>query len=229
MKLNPDTMPFLRELQANNNREWFIAHKPRWEAVKKDFIAFTQAALDVMVKEDPTISNSKAERCMYRIYRDLRFSLDKRPYKAHVSFYLPTGGVKRTGMPGYFLQIDPGTEGEGCFMGGGIFMPEPKVLDAIRQEIFYNVDEFKAIIAHPNFQKWFSEGFWTTKKLVNVPKGYPADWEDGDLLKYKDYTTMHRFDEALVDGNDLFDYTIQSFQASVPLNKFIQKAMFELI
>lgn len=226
--LNKDTMPFLHELYANNNREWFQKNKPRWEAIKKDFLVYTQAVIDVLVKEDPSLGTPKPAQCLYRIYRDLRFSPDKRPYKAHISFFVPTGGVKRTGVPGYYVQFAPDGE-DGCFMGGGIFMPESPALNAIRQEIFYSVEEFKGIICDKTFRRWYGTDFWDPQPLKTAPKGYPKDWPDIDLLKHRHYTAMHSMEESMATSPDLLDYTLECFRASLPLNRFIQRAMYELI
>lgn len=228
MKLHNDTMPFLQELMQNNNREWFLSNKSRWDDIRRDFLAFTQAAIDEVVKFDPTIGHPDPTRAMYRIYRDVRFSPDKRPYKTHVSFFLPTGGVRRTGMPGYYIQLDADPT-EGCFMGGGIFMPEPEALNAIRQEIFYNIEDFQAILSSKNFQQWFPDGLWDFGKLKTAPKGYPKDWPHIDLLKYKHYTMTHPFDASLATSPDLLGYVLDCFRATLPLNQFVQKAMYELI
>ena len=228
MKIHPDTLQFFDELQYNNNREWFQDNKKRWDAIRKDFLVFTQALIDQMLPLDPSLGNISAKDCVYRIYRDLRFSPDKRPYKTHISCFLPTGGKRNCGVPGYYLQMgqeDYGLHG-GCSLGGGIFMPEPKTLEAIRQEIFYNVEEFKEIMAAPSFKRYFGTEFWTLKKLSRVPKGYPSDWPDADLLKYKDYTVNYEMPDEIVLTDDLFDQVLEVFRAAVPLNKFIQKAMW---
>lgn len=223
--INSDTLAFFEELNQNNNRDWFLANKARWDAIRRDFLVFTQALVETMTKIDPGLGDLDASKCIYRIYRDLRFSPDKRPYKTHISCFLATGGRKNCGVPGYYFQMgqeDYGLTGN-CSLGGGIFMPEPKVLEAIRQEIYYSTDEFLAIMEAPDFKRFFGNEFWTTKKLSRVPKGYPADWPHADLLKYKDYTVNYEMQYPFTD--DLFDKVIEVFRASVPLNKFIRKAM----
>ena len=231
MRLNADTLPFFDELQENNNREWFNANKERWIAIKEDFEKFTEALIERMLPLDPSIGNVKAKDCMYRIYRDTRFSQDKRPYKTHIACFLPTGGKKRMGVPGYYLQLgqeDYGLHGN-CSLGGGIFMPSPEALFAIRQEIFYNIDEFKKIMAERSYKKFFGNEFFMVKKLSRVPKDFPSDWPDADLLKYKDYTTMYEMPQKYVESDELLDRVVEVFKASVPLNKFVQRAMYELL
>ena len=227
MRLNPDTLPFFDELMLNNNREWFNAHKDRWLAIKADFEVFTQALIDQMVKLDPSLGNLQVKNCVYRIYRDTRFSQDKRPYKTHIACFLPSGGRKNMGVPGYYLQLgqeDYGLHGN-CSLGGGIFMPTPKDLYSIRQEIFYCTDEFKSIMAEPSYKKFFGNDFFTTKKLSRVPKGFPTDWPDSDLLKYKDYTTSYTMPDKYITSNEMLERVVEVFRASVPLNLFIQRAI----
>jgi uncharacterized protein (TIGR02453 family) len=231
MRLNPDTLPFFDELLVNNNREWFNANKDRWLAIKADFETFTEALIAEMVKLDPSLANTTAKSATYRIYRDTRFSSDKRPYKTHIACFLPTGGIKRMGVPGYYLQLgqeDYGLHGN-CSLGGGIFMPSPEALFAIRQEIFYNIDEFKAIMSEKKYHKFFGDTFFTVKKLSKTPKGFPSDWPDADLLRYKDYTTMYEMPDKYIMTDELLDRVVEVFRASVPLNRFIQRAMYELI
>ena len=106
-------------------------------------------------------------------------------------------------------------------------MPSPQTLYAIRQEIFYCIDEFKAIMAEPKYKKYFGNEFFTTKKLTRAPKDFPADWPDADLLKYKDYCTSYAMPSKYIASDELLDRVLEVFRASVPLNKFIQRAMSE--
>lgn len=225
--MSPDTLPFFIELEQNNNREWFLANKDRWDAIREEFTQLTEQVIDALSPLDPTIGHPDAKRCLYRIYRDLRFSPDKRPYKTHISFFLSSGGIKRSGVPGYYLQIgqsDYGLE-EGCSLGGGIFMPDAATLAAIRQEIFYCYDEFRSIVENPIYKKYFGDSFFTMGRLSRAPKGYPNDWEGVEWLKYKDYCTMYALKKADVTGPRFFDQIMEVFRASIPLNRFIQRAM----
>lgn len=227
-KIHPDTLLFFQELNENNNREWFADNKSRWEAIRDDFAVFTEALIAAMVPQDDTLKGLSAKKCIYRIYRDIRFSADKRPYKTHISCFLPSGGRRNCGVPGYYLQIGQADYGlnDGCSVGGGIFMPEPAALNAIRQEIYYNIGEFDALRHEPDYRRYFGDEFFTIKKLQRVPKGYPADWEYADLLKYKDYTVNHDIEAEHVFDDDFLDEVLRVFEASIPLNKFIQRAMW---
>ncbi|MBQ9474435.1 MAG: DUF2461 domain-containing protein [Bacteroidales bacterium] len=229
--IHPDTLQFFNELSVNNNREWFMDNKSRWEAIREQFMAFTAAVIEVMTPLDPTLGDITAKGCLYRINRDIRFSPDKRPYKTHIAFFLPTGGNRRCAVPGYYMQLgieDYGLHGN-CALGGGIFMPEPAALAAIRQEIFYNTDEFLDIINNKDYKRYFGTTFLTQKVLTRVPKDYPADWQHADLLKYKDYCSMHSVPDELLFTDKLFDHVVRAFRATVPLNKFIIRAMYEIL
>ena len=138
MKINPDTLHFFSQLLANNNRDWFNANKDRWNAILADFTNFTQALIEAMTPLDPGLKNLQAKQCIYRIYRDLRFTTDKRPYKTHIACFLYSGGDRTQCSPGYYLQVgfSDFDQQNGCSLGGGFFMPSAKQLAAIRQEIF---------------------------------------------------------------------------------------------
>lgn len=230
MKIHPDTLAFFDELHVHNDREWFADNKSRWTAIQHDFLEFTQALINVMSPLDPGLGNLQAKQCVYRIYRDLRFSTDKRPYKTHIACFLPAGGNRTQCVPGYYLQLgqeDYGLHGN-CSLGGGIFMPSPKQLAAIRQEIFYCPDEFKEILDNPEYSKYFGHEFFTSRKLSRPPKGFPADWPDIDLLKYRDYCTMYSMPDNIVLTDQLFDEVVRVWKASLPLNRFIERALTDI-
>lgn len=238
--LHPDTLPFLRELAAHNNRPWFNDNKPRWMAIKEAFEAFTQALIDAMEPLDPSLVGLTPKNTVYRIYRDTRFSADKSPYKSHIACFLSSWGAKNSGVPGYYFQLGCdeayGLKGT-CNLGGGIFMPSPEALAAIRQEIFYCTDEFLHILSQPAYKRYFGDTFFTTKVLSRVPKGYPADWPHAHLLKYKDYCTAYTLplatgeesvadpDAPELDSPQLLEKVLEVWRASVPLNRFLQRAM----
>jgi len=224
--MSPDTIHFFEELAVNNNREWFMANKSRYDAIREEFIDLTAHIIDELSPLDPSIGHPDAKKCLYRIYRDLRFTQDKRPYKTHISFFLSSHGIKRSGEASYYLQIgleDYGLHGN-CSLGGGIFMPDKDKLAAIRQEIFYNTDQFLAIRNDKQYKKYFGDGYFTTKILSRAPKGYPNDWEHVDLLKYNDYCTMHEVPNDILLSDKFKDYVMKVFRASVPLNRFILQA-----
>src|SRR5690606_13114364 len=130
------TFSFLKELKKNNNRDWFSLHKDFYEQAKSDAVQFLDQILRKSVRFEPLLKGVHAEKCIMRIYRDVRFSKNKDPYKTN--FGLPFPG-KNAGMEkgGYYLHIEPGAS----FVGGGYWMPDPEDLKKIRQEIDYNPKE----------------------------------------------------------------------------------------
>ena len=230
VQIHPDTFQFFEELTRNNNRDWFNDNKLRWIAIRDCFLEFTQQLIDAMSPLDPAVAGLTAKQCVYRIYRDLRFTTDKRPYKTHIACYLPFGGDRTKNVPGYYLQMgqeDYGLQGN-CSMGAGFYMPTPKQLAAIRQEIFYCTDEFKAILNAPDYKRYYGTSFFTTKILSRPPKGYSADWPDIDLLKYCDYCCMHEIPRKTVLSDKFFSEVVKVWKASIPLNKFIERAIEDI-
>ena len=222
---------YLRQIMANNTREWFHANHKEYEAGRAEWERGVQQALQRIISFDPTVATQTVKDCTYRFNRDTRFSADKTPYKTHIACFLSSWGPKNSGVPGYYFQLGTeeayGLKGT-CNLGGGIFMPTPEALNAIRQEIFYCTDEFLAIMNEPSYKKYFGSEFFTMKKLQRVPKGYPADWHHADLLKYKDYCTSYTMPDRLIASEHLFDEVLKVWRASVPLNRFVQRAMEDL-
>lgn len=219
-KISPFVFEFLNDLSHNNNREWFMDNKKRWQSVKEDFLEFVEDLMPELYNMDKTIGIQSAEKCMYRIYRDMRFSNDKTPYKTHVAVYIATGGIKRHGRPGYYFHIENG----GSMAGGGIFMPEPNTLTAIRKEIFYNIDTFRNIIEADDFKKYFNE-LWQLDMLKQPPKGFPKDFEGIDLLKYRHYVSSCEFSDITATTDGFKKYVMDIFRTTYPLNKFIIDSM----
>ena len=138
--LEPQTLKFLTQLKNNNNKPWFDAHRAQYEAARIDFSNFIQLVIDAVQKTDTTITGLMSKDCMFRINRDIRFSNDKTPYKAHFGASIKRGG-RKSPFTGYYFHLEPGAS----FVGGGMWMPEAPALKNMRQEIDYNWDEFNTI------------------------------------------------------------------------------------
>jgi uncharacterized protein (TIGR02453 family) len=210
-------LDYLKELKANNDREWFHANKPQYEKAKKEFEAMVNRLIPEIYKFDPSIGTITAKDCVFRIFRDIRFSKDKTPYKTHFGAYMARGGRKST-FAGYYLHIDA----EQSFAAGGMHMPQPENLKKIRQEILYNIKEFKSIIEHPQFKKTY--GHFVDEKLQRPPKDFPADFPDIDLLKFKGYTVLHELNENILMENHPEAKIISVFEVLKPLNEFLNKS-----
>ena len=175
------TLDFLTRLAANNTREWFNAHKDEYLNVKADVEAFTQRLIEAVTELEPEASMLTPADCLYRIYRDTRFSSDKTPYKNHIGIYINPRGGKKSEFCGYYVHIQPGE----CLVAGGAWFPEAPLLKEYRSEIYHNADEYLGIINNPEFAAAF-EPYWQ-EPLKTAPKGFPKDWEHIDLLKPKSF------------------------------------------
>jgi len=211
-------LSFLKELAKNNRQEWFQENKADFEKAKFEFAEFVSKLILRIGKFDNSVKNLSTKNCIFRIYRDVRFSKDKTPYKTNFGAYIAGKGKNRN-KAGYYFHLEPGN----YFIGGGIYMPPADVLKRIRNEIYFNTPKFKKLICQKTFKSLFGELYG--EKLVNVPKEFPKDHPDGELLKYKSYTLLHSITEKQLLAKDLFEYTIQVYKAMQPFNDFINKAL----
>jgi uncharacterized protein (TIGR02453 family) len=215
--MNPDLLDFLKDLKDNNNREWFQANKERYEKARKSFESFIDELIPKIREIDPQIDLITAKDCVFRIYRDVRFSPDKSPYKTNMGAYIARGG-KNSEMAGYYVHFEPG----GCFLAGGLYMPQPEILKRLREEIYYQPNDFKKIINEKEFFKCFGP-IDDPGKMKNPPKGYSKDFPDIELLKFRSYAVMHSVQDAVTQRSDYIDYSIKVFQILYPLNVYFNK------
>ncbi len=210
---------FLTQLAANNNREWFQAHKDEYDTRRADFVDFVKDLLTDMAILDPRLEGLEVKNCLFRIYRDVRFSKDKRPYKSNFSAWFADPNRSLV-VPGYYVHIQPGES----FVAGGLWMPPAEELKKIRQEIDYNGSQVHAILQNPDFQKFY-KGFSEEEKLKKAPKDYPADHVDIELLKLKSFTVSHPVTDPQLSSPEFKDYCISAFRALKPLNDFLKTAI----
>lgn len=221
--LQSSTIKFLKDLQKNNNKPWFEAHRRQYEDAKTDFAFFVQAIIDKHGKKDESIAHLKAKECMFRINRDVRFSKNKLPYKNNMGAYINRGG-KKSLFGGYYLHCQPGES----FVGGGLWMPMPSELSKVRQEIDYNFDEFKKIIASKKFKSVYSDLSRDAEYVLSrVPKGYEADNPAADYLKMKSFVAMIPLKDSEITSKQLMKKTIEAFETLQPLLFFINRAIGE--
>ena len=216
-------LDFLKELQQNNNRDWFQAHKDEWLAVQKDYHAFADELISRISAFDDTINGLTAKDCTYRIYRDVRFSKDKSPYKTWLGTYVCRGG-KKSGFSGYYFQVsaDEGTGFNGHILAAGDYCADPKVLKTIREDIINGDGDFDAIIRQqidPRFH--LSAEF----QLKRVPQGFPADHPYADYLKYKVYSIEMEVDDAFVLAPDLARRVADLFRTTKPFLDYVNRAI----
>lgn len=205
---------FLNELKINNNRDWFQANKSLFEKAKKSFELFVDELIPVIRGIDKNIDLITAKDCIFRIYRDVRFSHDKSPYKTNMGAYITRGG-KSSPMAGYYVHCEPG----GSFLAGGIYMPQPEVLKKIRDEVYYKYDIFRKIIEDKDFIKTFGR-IDDDQKMKSPPRGYPKEFPGIELLKYRNYAVMHFVSDELATSERYLNYAKKVFQTLYPLNSF---------
>ncbi|MCW3123287.1 MAG: hypothetical protein JWQ38_2779 [Flavipsychrobacter sp.] len=216
--LQKRTLVFLEQLAKNNNKAWFDAHRDEYLAVKEDFEVLVGNILTGMAKTDAAYKEINAKDCIMRIFRDVRFSKDKTPYKTNLGAGLSRGGRKFMGA-GYYLHIEPGGK---CFTGGGMWMPEPPMLKATRQEIDYNLKEFTGIVENKQFKKLF--GKVEGEQLKKLPQGYEADNPAIEYLKMKSFTVGHNFTDAAVTTKGFEQKVTEVFAAMRPFIDFLNRA-----
>jgi len=221
--LQPVTIKFLKGLKKNNNKPWFDANRAGYEDAKKDFAELIQSIIDKHSKKDGSIKELKAKDCMFRINRDIRFAKDKSPYKTNFGASINRGG-KKSLFAGYYFHLEPGES----FAGGGIWMPMPPELKKVRQEIDYNLDEFKKIITAKKFKSVYGELYkGEDASLSKVPQGFEKDNPAADYLKLKSFLAMKKLTESDLTSKNLEKLVLETFDALQPLVEFINKAIEE--
>ncbi|MDR1197416.1 MAG: DUF2461 domain-containing protein [Prevotellaceae bacterium] len=218
------SISFLRELIANNYKDWFDANRNYYQEAKNEFDRFIDRLIVEIRLFDPTIGSITAKDCVYRIYRDVRFSNDKTPYKNHFGAYIAQGGRKSL-LGGYYFHIEPADAGylDHSMWAGGIYSPDAPMLKAIRTDIYEHPEEYKAIIRNKEFAgtfKWFNGNM-----LSAAPKGFPKDFADMDLIKRKDYTFYRYIDEKTLLSNCLLEESIRVYKLTLPFNRFMNRAI----
>lgn len=219
--LQKSTLLFIESLRENNNKTWFDENRNLFESAKADFESLVKNIIKQFGEVDPDIAPLEVKNCIFRQYRDIRFSKDKTPYKGHMGASFDRGG-KKSGFAGYYLHIEPGNK---SMAGGGIWMPEAAPLKKIRQEIDYSWDEFREIISNKDFKKVYGDLEAGEYKLSREPKGYEKDNPAIEYLKLKSVVAVKPLtDEALV-SKSLSQEVLEAFKALMPLIKFINKAL----
>jgi uncharacterized protein (TIGR02453 family) len=211
-------LEFLKGLKENNTREWFEAKRKDYETAKTEFENLLNGLIPDIYSFDPEIGVLTAKDCVFRIYRDVRFSKNKSPYKTNMGGFICKGGRKGP-FAGYYVHIEPGNS----MLAGGIYMPPPEVLKKARQEIYFNAEEFKGILNGKDFKKTFK--VMEDDKLSRPPKDFPADFKDIDLLKYKSYTVLHALDDKTVLSEGFEEYALKVFKVMEPFNRFLNRGL----
>jgi len=211
-------LKFLKAIARNNNREWFEKNKGSYLEAKELFELLVANFLQELIVFNPELAGLNPKKLPFRIYRDVRFSKDKSPYKINMGAGFSPNG-KLVQEPGYYLHLEPG----GSFLAGGIYMPDPANLNKIRQEIDYNGERLEKIMSDRKFRKWF-KGFGDFDRLKKVPKGYPKDHPRLEWLKNKSFIVTHPFTDAEVCDKKFLKKLTEASRTIRPLITFLKDA-----
>lgn len=212
------TFDFLRQLKGNNNREWYHANKETYNKAKQEFEHVTKLLIHEVSRFDENISGLQPKECIFRIFRDVRFSSDKSPYKTNFGTFIVPGG-KKSMNAGYYLHIEPGES----MIASGIYMPPSPILNAIRKDIYTLPDEFKNIIQSKEIKELFGE--ISGEKLKSPPRGFSKDFPDVELLKYKSYGLIRMKSDREMMNNEILQEIVTCYQASFPFVTFLNEAI----
>lgn len=216
--LQKATIDFLTNLEKNNNKAWFDENRKKYEAAKGDFENFVEAVKTALTKLEPALADHKSKDAIFRIFRDVRFSKDKTPYKSHFGAYFSRAGRKAPDA-GYYMHIEPGKS----FLAGGMWMPDAPILKKLRQEIDYNFEEFKSIIGKPAFKKQFTK--WEGEQLKTLPQGYTADNPAIEFLKMKSFIVSTPIADKDVLAKDSVKQIEKVYTQMKPLVDFLNRAL----
>lgn len=218
--ISKSTMDFLIELSANNNRPWFETHKEEYTAARENVIGLTADIIKRLSVIDESVVDLDPAKCIFRIYRDVRFSKDKSPYKNH--FGIQLGDVKKyPRRSAYYIHITP----EYSFLAGGMYQPDTAMLAAFRNKISHHSAEFFKIIYDPKFQEYFTI---SGERLVNVPKTFSKDDPMADYLKYKEFTLIHHIRDKQLASKNSAAYCAEILKTLQPFNHFINQIASEI-
>lgn len=218
--LSEETLQFLKDLKKNNDRDWFNEHKPLYKKARQEFVQFIDELIQSISTFDPSIAHQTGKNCVFRIYRDVRFSKDKSPYKTNFGAHI-TGAAKKSEMhsrAGYYIHIEPGKS----FLAGGAYQPTGKWMKAIRKEIDENADKLKKIIHSNGFKNTFGE--IQGEKLKTSPRDYPADHPEIELLRYKSFLATHQLKDERILSDDFLSHCKDVFKVLYPFDQFLNKA-----
>jgi len=215
----PAVLTYLRGLKRNNDRAWFTEHRATFDELRAQFEDFITALLIECTSFDESLALVDPKACIFRIYRDVRFSKEKTPYKTRFAAYVPGGGKVGT-SPGYYIGIEPGR----TVLGGGIYTPTKEHLAALRAGFVRDARPFKKIVDAAAFRKWFERDF---DPLVTAPRGYPKDHSEIALIRSRRFTAHRAIADKELATLDLLAEAVKTFRALRPFVAYLEPATDE--
>ncbi|MEJ7557356.1 MAG: DUF2461 domain-containing protein [Pedobacter sp.] len=217
--IKAETLQFIKDVAANNDRDWFAENKDRYETSRTDLFEFIAELIPLLAAADPAFPiEASAKKCLMRIYRDVRFSKNKDPYKNNfgISFNGKSNGIPN---PEYYLHLQPGKS----FFGVGFWMPDAAILKKIREEIDYNTEEIVEILNADSFSKSFALSKEDT--LKNAPKGYEITHSQIELLKLKSFIAIYPLTDKEILNSTIVEKLKSAFENIQPFVLFLRNAV----
>ena len=219
-------LDFLKDVAANNNRPWFQENKDEYDAIRADFEDGVGKAIARLSTFDSEIAHLSVKDCVYRFYRDTRFSPDKSPYKRHLGAYICAKGKKAL-RGGYYMHLEPGN----CLLATGSYWLPTNILTSCRNEIMANEEQWLKIVESRSFVRLFGKpgaGKWEQSErgfglemLKTCPSGFPRDYAHIEYLRMKDYCCWRRVPDTFFDGDDWLDEALKVFKVAKPMMDFM--------
>lgn len=214
-----DTLDFLKKLGKNNNRDWFQANKKAFDSAQDNMTAFAGYLIGEIGKFDADVANLDPKSCVFRIYRDVRFSKDKSPYKINLGAYIAPGGRKSL-QPGYYFHLQPGAS----FFAGGKHIPDGGECLKTRNAITKDTAEFLKIVEKKSFRDAFGE--LSGDKLKSAPRGFSSEHEAVEYLKLKEFMAWTELkDNKLIVSTDFPKQLVKLAREMYPFVAFLRKAL----
>ena len=211
----PEALQFFRGLTRNNRREWFLPRKAIFAEKVKEPMRLLVEELNIALHDFAPEYETDPDKAIFRIYRDIRFSKDKKPYKEQIAATFHRHGSMGHSQGGYYVAISH----KSVAVGGGVYMPEPPQLLAIRQSIVARHEELRQILAARPVRKLL--GGLEGAQLARVPRGFPAGHPAADLLRYKYYILYRELPPSLATSPALYKAIVDRFRAMAPFLQFL--------
>jgi uncharacterized protein (TIGR02453 family) len=218
--LQKSTYEFLKQLNKNNNREWFAENKTKYDAARADFENLVAQVIPGIAEFDPGIGNPEPKKCVFRIYRDTRFSTDKTPYKPNFGAIIRQG-ERGSDLSGYYIHVAPDI----VFISCGFYMLPPDLLKRVRQFIYDDFSNFKAIIDDKKFKQEFGDLQEDEDMLKRVPAGFDKNHPAAEYMKLKHFYVMKQLSEKDLYDKDFVNNTVKAFKLMYPFNKYLNNIL----
>lgn len=209
--LQKSTFEFLEALKLNNTREWFLENKSWYESSKKDVEGLIAKLIGTVSVFEPEVAHKEPKKCLFRIYRDTRFSTDKSPYK--INF----GAILGSKDSGYYLHISP----EECFLACGYYMLPPNLIKKVRKGIYDDFDTLKEILEDKTFKKEIGDLCRDEDALQRVPNGFDKEHPAAEYMKLKRFYVMKSINRAQLMQGGFEEYAAKIFKLMQPLKNYL--------